>query len=328
VPYITPEKEFELTRTQAVLFELSNYSLVEVFGDDAIRYLNGRVTQDIKNFAIGEGKKSLLLSPQGRIEAHFLILRDEDKFIFIIDPSDTNFEEALFRFRVADAVEGNNNSELYKLYSLQGPSSSEILNSFGFKKLPEHPYQHAVNIIENISYRIIFHPRGEMQGFDIIIPQNQVQTFINQMQKNKHLILGSKEGLELVRISTLTPRYDLDLKEKIFAPDINLSELASFSKGCYTGQEVVEMATARGKPNRKFRLLIGNSLAQIPSGADVFAKIESIDKKVGFATSSAMLPSLGKTMCLSFLKFDTDEESTPLIIEGLEFSVLNGKEIE
>ncbi len=64
------------------------------------------------------------------------------------------------------------------------------------------------------------------------------------------------EELERLRIEAGTPRYGLELDDRVLPAEAGLDERAiSFTKGCYPGQEPVARQRYRGKVNRRLRVL-------------------------------------------------------------------------
>ena len=89
---------------------IPNTQTYQVSGPDAERYLQGRITQNVKTLAVGETKWSLLLTPNGKIQGKFLISRGaSDAFYIATDPMPNDeaiaeFESALLQFKVADQL--------------------------------------------------------------------------------------------------------------------------------------------------------------------------------------------------------------------------------
>ena len=74
----------------------------------------------------------------------------------------------------------------------------------------------------------------------------------------------------------------IDISDKNIATDIPFENKISFNKGCYAGQETVEMSTARGRPNK--RLILIKSSDEIKEKENVF-EADNSDKKIGLVTS-------------------------------------------
>ena len=95
----------------------------------------------------------------------------------------------------------------------------------------------------------------------------------------------------------------------------------SFTKGCYTGQEVIVRIAHRGHVNRNLRgLLLGDGPAPA-AGARLFNPENG--KDVGALTSVAWSPLLGQTIALGFVRRELGPGATVRVgsAEGAEATV-------
>ncbi len=319
------EKGYKHSLSHLSLFVLEGYLIVEISGVDAERYLHGRLTQSVKSLSPGAGAKSLLLSPQGKIQSQLLLLKKEETYLLLFDPSekeDSKKEslQALFQFRVADQVFETDHTSTHALISLQGPKATPFLNSLKIP-LPENRFSHLSTEFLGSPITIIKHQRGAPDGFDLLVPKDKlttIETALLEKGISFSLQKGSAQAFEILRIAAGISLFGSDLSHQVIAPDIPLGELVSFQKGCYTGQEVVEMATARGRPNKKFLLFGADASFEVLPGASIFKQGESALLPVGTVTSSATLRS--STLVLGFVKFSVDENE-PFIINNQTFLV-------
>lgn len=224
-------------------FELPKHQAFWLSGHDAQRYLQGRITQDVKK--LESTSESLLLSPQGKIQAKFNISKDNDKYLIIADPSDS-FEKDLFQFKVADDVHLEKIDA--KVFSIIGDANLKKHQSFRYSET---------------NYDLLLSTEKELidQGFK----------------------KGTEEQRLELRISSFSPEYGTDIDLNISATEIPYKNLISFTKGCYSGQEVVEMSIARGKPNKK---LVCLSSEQEITDKEIFATNKK-EKKCGFIQNAA-----------------------------------------
>lgn len=223
-------------------FELTNHQAFLVSGADAERYLQGRITQDIKDLT--ESEESLLLSPQGKIQAKFIIHKKDDGYLIIADPSD-NFEKDLLQFKVADQVSVEKIDT--KIYSTLRETDLEQYESFRYKQ----------------------------ENYDVLAKDDKEL-------KEQGLKKGTEEQRLELRISSLKPEYGTDIDSSISATEIPHKNFISFTKGCYSGQEVVEMSIARGKPNKELVTLKANKKI---TSKDIYST-EKKEKKCGFIQNS------------------------------------------
>ena len=287
-----------------MFFKLQNNPIYRISGPDAKRYLQGRITQDISKLEIGQGKASLVLSPQGQIYGKFYVLIEkDDSFLIVSDPlSDSEKKERfiseLLKFKVADQL--SLEEQDLSLISFQGSGFIEEFKKLSGTDLPEEE----LSFVKVGDQFFIKNSRSQEGGFDLVCPVDNEPTES----------FGSEEERTLLRVQAKIPEMGSELNEKIFAPDIPIDSLVSFSKGCYAGQEVVEMAIARGKPNRALTAFSSASQEAHSQGEEIF----SGDKKVGFITSSALKDS--SCLSLGFLKTGSDTSS--LRAGEVELSVL------
>ena len=318
---VSPAKVFSAIKENAVLLELKHNPIFLVSGEDADRYLQGRITQDISLVNKEMSKRSLILSPQGKIQGHFLIVRAEEEggFFFVSDPLDekTDTQELiseLLKFVVADRVQLKDVSDEYSFFSLQGSKAQSILGSLGdvspFKKRFFTEKQGGIYIIQN--------PRFLELGFDILLKTDSYSVLSPEISS---LDICSQSTEELLRIFFGTPRFISEMKAKALAPELVLDdELVSFSKGCYAGQEVVEMAIARGRPSKRLcHFEVASSKEVFSPGSKIHLKDSS--KGIGEITSSAVFPEMNLSRALGFLKTSVDENAE-LFVKDTEVKLL------
>ena len=87
-------------------FQVTDAIILSVSGRDARRYLNSRLTNNIKTLADGEVVSAGLLTPQGKTKAVFQVLSlGQDQFFLICDGGDrAKVMAATRQFIVADRV--------------------------------------------------------------------------------------------------------------------------------------------------------------------------------------------------------------------------------
>ncbi len=117
------------------------------------------------------------------------------------------------------------------------------------------------------------------------------------------------DALEALRIEAGIPEMGFELDDRTIPAEAHLLErCVSFTKGCYTGQELVARLDARG--NRVARRLMGLVLPdETPVTGVVGAEIvgaeivraENAEKVLGSVTSAAWSPALGAVAALGYV---------------------------
>ena len=311
------EKAFTGMQSGAVLFDRPLLTAIKVGGPDHPRYLQGRITQDLNQLETGRSIGSLLLSPQGKIQGKFLILKRESDLLLLAErlPDDANAEEfirALLQFKVADQVDVESLGSSHRVLTLQGAASAGQLESIGCSVPNEQ--SHAASDWQGQSLTLAASQRGEIPGFDIIC-SNEAEAGLREVLIGAGAVLGSPDCWKMLRIESVLPEMGAELGEKTAATEIDVRTLVSFEKGCYAGQEVVEMSIARGRPNKSLVRLSGPAEAALPEGADIIDAASG--KKCGSVTSSVFFPSREEAGCLGFIKA-AFIESTAFTADGIE----------
>ncbi len=317
------EEQFLNCFRKATVFKLTNYPVFTITGLDAVRYLHGRLTNNMKALKPGEGARSLMLSPQGRVDGHVRVLRLADSFLIISDPveSSQSFAERLFRYKVADQVEVKENLGNVIL-SVQGPEAKRVL---GLLLVTVAPEAQALKHTYDAGMAIAYFPRGAVaNGYDCVLTAKLADEQLAKLKRYEaegQFLFGNEESFEMLRIASGIPLFGKDINDRTIAAELELDELVSFNKGCYVGQEVVEKASSRGKTSRKLRLLMAEESIELSTGGTLTAK-ENGGEEAGEVTGSFTLPQAGRTFVLATVKVAHGDN--PLYCNGTRFQHVTG----
>ena len=116
----------------------------------------------------------------------------------------------------------------------------------------------------------------------------------------------------------MLPWMPHNITSKTSATEIIYNDYISFTKGCYTGQEVVEMSTARGRPNYKLIQVSGKQDAAPTSGSSLSDPVG--EKEIGFITRGVFIPETKAFVSLAFIKSNA-EVGSGLLLKGSLLSV-------
>lgn len=288
-----------------LLFELINHVLFRLKGKDAERYLQGRITQDIKGMKSAESRRSLLLTPQGKIQGQFSIYRDTDSYLILSDPlhdeaAKINFTRALLQFKVADQVE----------------------------LLPVEDLAAAALIGDQVSDKLLFALREAgakvfllyLDVWAIVIEPSKAPSITQLLQKKlPELGLGSEAERRAYLIWAGIPEFGAELSEDISGTEIPHQSLISFTKGCYSGQEVVEMSIARGRPNKQLVKFEVSGKHELAAATPL---LDAQGQNAGFVSSVTPLLTADRTLGLGFIKTKA-LETGPFTVNGLSVALRN-----
>ena len=117
------------------------------------------------------------------------------------------------------------------------------------------------------------------------------------------------EAFEIARVEAGRPRYGVDITDATLPAEAfeaigQMDRAISFSKGCYTGQEVVIRIAHRGHVNRHLRgILLGDVAPPAPGSPLVHPET---GKQVGFTTSAVVSPALGRAIALGYVRREVE----------------------
>lgn len=286
------------------LIDLSFHGVIRIGGKEGVQFLQGLVTNDVKSLSAGGGMRAVFLTGHGKVKAFCYILCLGEEFLIVNDPqTHEKVFDYVFPFSYAGDFQVEDVSEQYKVLSVQGPNSLLVMKEICFEPVPELPeYGCIETLIAGHRVMVVKHSRTGELGFDILAHQDHLQDiwdFILLKGKFHSIIPFGTEALNILRFEAGIPVYGIDISEANMMLEANLTNAVSFTKGCYTGQEAVAMATYRGHVSKRLSGLLFDEMVQVKAGNKVYKG----EKEIGFLSSVVNSVSLGKTIALSCLKY-------------------------
>ena len=286
------------TRSGAGLYEMQSRGLIEVRGEDRVRWLDGMISGDVEALAAGEsgaGCYATLLTNRGAIIADLHVARIGDVLLLeSLREEIPRIQATLERFIIADDVELVDRSDTSAVLGLEGPRAPGILEVALAGTAPV-PAAECWCEGEIAGRRVLigaFGFSGEA-GYQVrMAPEDRaaVEAALDAAAGNDApLVRGDAEALEVMRIEAGLPALGRELDEEVLPPEARLERAISTSKGCYVGQEIVARLRARGQVNH---LLVGLALeadALPPEGTALTAD----GRRTGEITSRAESPAVG-----------------------------------
>ena len=318
--------EYQALRNHAGLLDLSYRGRVCLVGPDRARFLNGQVTNNIKNLKAGSGCYAALTNNKGKLQADLNIHALSEELLLDFEPGLTaRITERLEKFVVSDDVQIIDVSPLYGLLSIQGPQARQAVEHLTlFPALPDKPFHsvHAHDAALGDLY-LVNHPRLNSAGYDLFIPVGAMPAIAQNTLAAVQACGGRACGwsaLETLRIEAGIPRYGADMDETNLPQEAGIETRAiSRTKGCYIGQEVINRIQSFGQVTRALRCLqLPPDVRDLPERG---AKLYSDGKEVGHLTSSTRSPVLGTTIALGYVRRECNALGTVLQLQAFEQSV-------
>ncbi|MDQ1387041.1 MAG: hypothetical protein QOF56_495 [Acidobacteriaceae bacterium] len=286
------------------IYDLGFRARIALTGGDRVRWMNGMVTNNVRDLPAGHGIYAFLLNPQGRILGDMHVYNMGETLLVETDRSQVEKIIATFdHFIIMDDVEIKNLSDEQTALGLAGPKARELLNAAGII-LPEmQPLQVITPQCKCdcgcVECTVIRGEDAQYESYEIWLAAKGVYQTWQALLAAGATPVGS-EALEMQRVAAGIPLYGADIRERDLPQETEQMRALNFNKGCYVGQEIVERIRSRGNVHRKFTGFLAEGAASIAAGA----KIVSGEKEVGEVTSVAVLstPSGERTVALGYIR--------------------------
>jgi folate-binding protein YgfZ len=310
------QKEVHNVRTNVGLIDLSFAGAIKASGKEAVQFLQGLVSNDVKSLERGKGMRAAFLTGHGKIRAFSIILGMGEEFLLINEPqTHAKLYKYIFPFSYAGDFPIDDVSQQFRVLSLQGQNSLLVLKEVCFEPVPQlSEYEWIETLIAGHKVLVVRHSRTGEMGYDVLVPETglkDVWDFLLLKGQFHGLKPFGLRALEVLRIEAGVPVYGVDIDENNMMLEAAMEDAVSFTKGCYTGQEAVAMATYRGHVSKKLSLIAFPEDSTIAVGNKLFAK----DKEIGSVSSIALSETLNKTLVLACVKYGFFEPGTEVQIE-------------
>ncbi len=307
--------EYAALREGAGVLDLSFRGRLCVLGADAQRFLNGQVTNNVRDLPIGEGCYAALVSAKGKLQSDLNIYRLENEMLLDFEPGLSGLvAQRLEKFVIAEDVQVRDAAAHYGLLSVQGPKAAEVVGGFSPRiALPPKPM--AVAKVDEPplgEIYLICQPRLRSQGFDLFVPAAAMQEAAAQLRDRGGRLCGW-QALETARVEAGLPRFGADMDEANLAPEALDTRAISYSKGCYIGQEVIARIRTYGQVAKSLRgLRLRGEGKEAPARG---AKLILGEKEVGSITSAVWSPALQAVIALGYVRREASQTGTELLVQ-------------
>jgi len=321
-----PQEEQRFANQSVALIDKNYRAYFTFTGPDRVRYLNAILTNNIKDLREGEGAISLLLNSQGRIRAELETFAGGDElfcvsYLMIRE----RLMELLDKYIIMDDVSLTDVSDKFGTLALEGPLAEKIafeltdldltaLSPLGWTQGLVNPV--ASGSVAPIPCRIVKRSGTSVPAVEFVVQREHLEPLWNALLKATHVHGGGPMGyraLSAQRLAQGIPWFGYDFSEKQIPHEAALEQShISYTKGCYTGQEIVERVRSRGQVNRR-RVGLRFKGEAVPSSGEV---LTSGGKEAGQVTRAAFSPALSSVIGMGYVRKENNEPGQELEWQG------------
>ncbi|HEV7891485.1 MAG TPA: hypothetical protein VGP08_12650, partial [Pyrinomonadaceae bacterium] len=283
--------EYEAVRGGgAGVFDLSSRGRVEVSGGEAVQFLNGMLTNDVAKLEDGAWMHAAFPNPQGRLLASVRVLRRGGSFLF--DTESATYERVLKyleRYTLAGDFRVRDLTGETAMLTVQGARALEIVRAaLGEETLSVERGRVSTVRFKDADVTLLRATHTAEDGVDLLVGAADAQKLWDALTGAGAIPAGF-DALEVLRVEAGLPRYGVDSSESnVVLEVVDEAEAVSYTKGCYTGQEIIARIHWRGHVAKRLAGIIFDCDAEPP--ADLSVRSSAGGREVGRITSTAFSP--------------------------------------
>ena len=239
-PQPLPNSEIE---GHTALYPIPDRQVLSIKGPDSSKFMQGQFTCQINDINLNQYRPGACCNAKGRMINTFNLLQsDEHQYLLslhtsLADPTQLHLKKYMVFFKsemtATDIV----------VAGIKGPNAARVLSEL-FGQCPVDDYAQSAFEFGHI-IKLPF-----AAGFELYLPKSTADAVLNKLYSK--CLLTTKESWSLNLIENGLAQLTNSNIEKFIPQMLNLSQAGavSFSKGCYTGQEIVARMEYLGKLKR------------------------------------------------------------------------------
>jgi aminomethyltransferase len=318
------QQEYWFAHKSVALIDKNYRCYFEFAGPDQVRYLNAILTNNIKDLAPSHGNVSLLLSPQGRILAEIeTYALPQNLFCISYEMIREQLTETIEKYIIMDDVTLTDATQRLGTLSLEGPGAAQIVRELTGADLNSVDELQRQDVrLGKIQCTITRRSLGKFVGAEFLTERQDMETLWQILQESAKASGGGAIGysaLSALRLEQGIPWFSYDFGEKQIPHEAALENShISYTKGCYTGQEIVERVRSRGQVNRR-RVSLRFTGDVIPSSGEVLL---ADGKEAGYVTRAAFSPVMSCAIGMGYVRKENNEVGQELQWQGGSATVI------
>ena len=290
--------EYEQTRTQSSVFDISYMGKFIIEGDLLESGLDRIVTMPLSDLAIKSSRYGCICNKEGGIIDDTIVFRMEDqKWFVVVNASRIEENERHFKERLTGNVVFRNVSHTMGKIDIQGPMARDVLKEVvpGVENLSYFQFDLFTvlggenTIISRTGYT------GEL-GYEIFCPCENLEKLWNILLNDERVKPAGLGARDILRLEVGYSLYGHELDEHITPLQAGLKSFVDFDKD-FIGRQALLQELKQGS-NKKIRGFISDSRRSARSGQDIFSESGAL---IGNVTSACFSPSVGKGIGLAYV---------------------------
>jgi folate-binding protein YgfZ len=246
----------------------------------------------------------------------------------------------LDKFIIMDDVTLSDVTEQLGSLAIEGPRAGTVIAEACGLSLEGFSEQAVAEVeIDGVACHLIRHSHFGLPGAEIIAAREHLGLLWKNLRASALTQHGAAIGmraLNSLRLEAGIPWFPDDFNDTVIPHEAALEAThISFSKGCYTGQEIVERVRSRGQVNRRrVRLKFSTPEPPVPltrlraretepQSAQGAQSAAAEAKEVGIVTSSAYSPAADTSIGMAYVRREQNSPASILDFAGGTATVID-----
>jgi len=293
--------ELRYVRDSAGLLDQSYLAKMNLNGKDTIDFINRISTNDMTKLIMNPMCDTIFVTPKGRIVDYCRVIKRDSAYTVISSNVDGMYlMDWLNRFLILEDIKIKDVSSQYIWLLLIGPRSRVFLGS-----LTGQPVAPEDEIIWINTFDVVIPAFANNHfcapAYNIWMPADRSVEILEWLRKRLNAFEGGMIGntaFQITRIESGMPDWGTELTEDYNPHEARLLKAVSFTKGCYTGQEVIARLDAYDKVQKYLMIIEMQDIIDVSAPFDVYLD----DEKIGVLTSFAFDPLENRSVGLGYIK--------------------------
>lgn len=270
-----PDAEAQAALTGNAVFDLQHLALIAVHGPESQTFLQGQLSNDVREVTPTRAQASAWCSPKGRVLSCFLVFRHAGELMLQLPESLLDAIIKRMRMYVLRAKVNleDRSAGIMRMGVIGTDAEARLVEHFG-------PAPVELNDVRSADGVTVIRIRGRRPRFEILGPREHVSAFWNACRP-----LANAAGAlawDLLDVEAGVASIGPETSDLFVPQMLNLDRTGglSFTKGCYVGQEIVARTQHLGRIKRRMYRAQWSGATPLSAGDDLLVCADSRSIKV------------------------------------------------
>ncbi|PJF40716.1 MAG: glycine cleavage system protein T [Chloroflexi bacterium] len=294
-------REYHAALETAVLMNRSHEGRIELVGDDRAAFLHRMSTNDLLNMAVDEGRPTIFTNPNARILDRAIVYNREGRLLLLTEPGRAQALLDYLQRQIFfnDKVRLHDVTESTRQFALHGPQADAVMAALIPNATDVPPLCGVATTIADVPVFVARRKPISESHWVVVVPFEHaaaVWTTLLEEGEPHGLVPAGSLIYNTLRIRAGRPA-GRELSTEYIPLEVGLWDEISFTKGCYTGQEIIARMDSRNRLAKAMVRLILRAPLDAPTTLFHEGRV------VGTLTSSVITPD-DEHLGLGVVKFD------------------------